>query len=49
MVKRIQRFFGGAVSIKADNEHAYVDHILNRNEAEEIHVAGRVRWIGRMI
>lgn len=49
MVKRIQRFFGGAVSIKSDNEQAYVDQTLNREEAEEIHVAGRVRWIGRMI
>ena len=49
MVRRIQRFFGGAVTIKSDNEQVYLDQTLNREEAEGIHVAGRVRWIGRMI
>lgn len=49
MVKRIQRFFDGAVVVKSDNSSAYVQQTLTKDEAEAAHVAGRVRWIGRMI
>ncbi len=49
MVKRIQRFFGGAVVVKSDNATAYVEQTLAREEAEAAQVAGRVPWIGRMI
>lgn len=47
-VKRIQRFFGGAVAVKSDNA-AYVEQTLSPGEAEAVRVAGRVRWIGRLI
>ena len=49
MVKRIQLFVGGAVTIKSDNERDYVDQTLSGDEATAVQVAGRVRWIGRMI
>lgn len=48
LVKRVQTFMGGAVTIKSDNP-AYVEQTLSADEADEAHVAGRVRWIGRMI
>lgn len=49
MVKRLQRFVGGAVSIKSDNP-AYVVQTLTADElASYTTVAGRVRWIGRLI
>ncbi|MGE0256967.1 MAG: S24 family peptidase [Alphaproteobacteria bacterium] len=48
MVKRIQRFFGGAVTVKSDNP-AYVEQTLDRARVDQLHVAGRVRWIGRLI
>lgn len=47
-VKRIQRFFGGAVAVKSDNP-AYVEQTLSPEEAASVRVAGRVRWIGRLI
>jgi phage repressor protein C with HTH and peptisase S24 domain len=49
MVKRVQRFFGGAVVVKSDNSSAYVEQTLTKEEAAAAQVAGRVRWIGRMI
>ena len=48
MVKRVQRFFNGAVTVKSDNA-AYVEQTLSAEETATIHVAGRVRWIGRLI
>lgn len=48
LVKRVQRFFNGAVTIKSDNA-AYVEQTLSAGEAEEVHVAGRVCWIARMV
>ena len=48
MVKRLQRFFGGAVSVKSDNP-AYVEQTLGADEAGYATIAGRVRWIGRLI
>ena len=48
MVKRVQRFFTGAVTVKSDNP-SYVEQTLSPDEVEEVHVAGRVRWIGRLI
>lgn len=48
MVKRLQRFFNGAVSVKSDNA-AYVEQTLNAEEAGYARIAGRVRWIGRLI
>lgn len=48
VVKRLQRFFGGAVAVKSDNP-TYVEQTLNADEAGYTTVAGRVRWIGRLI
>jgi len=48
VVKRIQRFFRGAVIVKSDNP-AYIEQTLGPDEAADVQVAGRVRWIGRMI
>lgn len=48
IVKRVQRFFNGMVTIKSDNP-AYVEETLGPDEASEIQVAGRLRWIARMV
>lgn len=48
MVKRFQRFHDGSVAICSDNP-AYANDRLNPHETESLTVAGRVRWIGRMI
>jgi len=47
VVKRIQRFFRGAVTIKSDNP-SYVDETIDSAGLEDLRVAGRVRWIARM-
>jgi phage repressor protein C with HTH and peptisase S24 domain len=47
-VKRLQRFFRGAVAIRSDNP-AYTEETLDVDEVAELRVAGRVRWIGRML
>lgn len=48
VVKRVQQFFDGAVTIKSDNA-AYVEETLGADDADQVQVAGRVRWIGRLI
>ena len=48
LVKRVQNFFDGAVTIKSDNA-AYVEQTIGAGEVDQIQVAGRVRWIGRLI
>lgn len=48
LVKRVQLFMGGAVTVKSDNAN-YVEQTLSPDEAADAHVAGRVRWIGRLI
>lgn len=48
VVKRLQRFFGGAVAVKSDNP-TYVEQTLSADEAGYATIAGRVRWIGRLI
>ncbi len=48
VVKRVQAFFNGAVTIRSDNA-AYVEETFGAGEADQLHVAGRVRWIGRLI
>lgn len=48
VVKRLQRFFRGAIAVRSDNP-AYTEETLDNGEAEELRVAGRVRWIGRML
>jgi phage repressor protein C with HTH and peptisase S24 domain len=48
VVKRVQQFFNGAVTVKSDN-CAYVEETLSPQEAKDMSVAGRVRWIGRII
>ena len=49
VVKRLQRFVGGAVSVKSDNA-AYVEQTLSAEELSTYAtITGRVRWIGRMI
>lgn len=48
VVKRVQTFFGGAVTVRSDNP-AYLDETLDRAAVNDMRVAGRVRWIARMI
>jgi phage repressor protein C with HTH and peptisase S24 domain len=48
VIKRVQRLLSGAVTVRSDNP-AYVEETLRPDEAEQIRVAGRVRWIGRLI
>jgi len=48
VVKRIQRFFKGAVVIKSDNPN-YIDETIGAGDLDDLRVAGRVRWIARMI
>lgn len=48
VVKRLQTFFNGAVSVKSDNP-AYVEETISPADAPSLIVAGRVRWIARMI
>ncbi|SDH90334.1 S24 family peptidase [Roseospirillum parvum] len=48
LVKRVQKFLSGALTIKSDNP-AYAPENLTPAEAETLCVAGRVRWIGRLI
>ena len=48
IVKRVQQFFDGAVTVRSDNA-AYVEETIAPEDAEQIQVAGRVRWIGRLI
>lgn len=48
VVKRVQQFFNGAVAVKSDNS-SYVEETLSATEADDMRVAGRVRWIGRII
>lgn len=48
LVKRIEFLIDGAVLVKNDNT-AYVDQTLSAKTASQARVAGRVRWIGRML
>ena len=48
VVKRVQRLVNGALTVKSDNP-AYADQALTAAETANIRVAGRVRWIGRLI
>lgn len=48
VVKRVQRFADGALTVKSDNR-AYADEPLTPEKAADLRVAGRVRWIGRLI
>lgn len=48
LVKRVQLFMGGAVTVKSDNP-SYIEQTLSPDEAAGAVVAGRVRWIGRLI
>lgn len=48
VVKRLQRFFNGAVAVKSDNP-AYEAETLGPEEAATLRVAGRIRWIGRLL
>ncbi len=47
-VKRIQRFLSGDIAVKSDNP-AYTEQRLTADEAGDLHIAGRVCWIARMI
>lgn len=49
VVKRVQQFFGGAVVVKSDHTSAYAEQTFSPDQAEQLVVAGRVRWIGRLI
>lgn len=49
VVKRVQQFFGGAIVVKSDHVAAYAEQTLSPDQAEQLVVAGRVRWIGRLI
>lgn len=48
MVKRVQQFHDGRIAIRSDNT-AYEDDILAVSDIQSLTIAGRVRWIGRMI
>lgn len=48
VVKRLHQFFGGAIMIKGDNP-LYPEETLQGDELEMLRVAGRVRWVGRMV
>lgn len=48
LVKRVQLFMGGAVTVKSDNP-SYIEQTLSPDEAAGAIVAGRVRWVGRLI
>lgn len=48
VVKRVQQHFDGTVTVRSDNP-AYDDEALDADAAAGISVAGRLRWIGRMI
>ncbi len=48
VVKRLHQFFGGAVLIKGDNP-LYPEETLQGDELQALQVAGRVRWIGRLV
>lgn len=48
VVKRVQKFFNGTVVVKSDNP-AYAPEELGPSEADQVAVAGRLRWIARMI
>ena len=47
LVKRVQKLFRGVI-VSSDNPN-YKPITLNAEEAAELHVRGRVRWIGRLI
>ncbi|MDX9862586.1 MAG: S24 family peptidase [Rhodospirillales bacterium] len=48
VVKRVQRFFDGGLSIKSDNV-TYREQTIAPADTPQLRVAGRVRWIGRLI
>jgi len=48
IVKRVQRFISGKVVIRSDNP-AYEEETVEANETHLLRIAGRVRWIARMI
>lgn len=49
MVKRVQRFFDGGLSVKSDNATIYREQAIAPADVPGLRVAGRVRWIGRLI
>ena len=48
-VKRIQRFLTGAVAVRSDNERVYHEGTVRPEDADRTGVAGRARWIARLI
>lgn len=49
MVKRVQRFFDGGLMVKSDNAAIYKEQTVAPADVPRLRVAGRVRWIGRLI
>lgn len=49
MVKRVQRFFDGGLTVKSDNAAIYREQAIAPADVPQLRVAGRVRWIGRLI
>lgn len=47
-IKRVQSFMDGRLALKSDNP-AYEDETLEPRNAGTLRVAGRLRWIGRLI
>jgi len=45
--KRVQQFFNGAIAIKSDNA-SYAEENVGAAETQDLKVAGRVRWVGRL-
>ncbi|MBI1386647.1 MAG: hypothetical protein GC150_17215 [Rhizobiales bacterium] len=48
IVKRLQRFFNGAVSVKSANP-AYSEETLTGDELKSLKIVGRVVWVARQI
>jgi SOS-response transcriptional repressor LexA len=49
VVKRLDRDFDGSLLIISDNRAAYEPRRLERNDANQIRIIGRVRWYGRTL
>jgi phage repressor protein C with HTH and peptisase S24 domain len=48
-VKRFRFMAGGKVQIVSDNREIYPPETLSNEEAEYLHIIGRVRWIGHTV
>ncbi|TNE34430.1 MAG: hypothetical protein EP348_10915 [Alphaproteobacteria bacterium] len=47
-IKRLQKFIGG-IDVVSDNKALYPPHQIPNAELDQLHIIGRVRWIGRTL